>query len=215
MNKLAEAIEILFMGPRELPALCSTPKLWRVEGLYWAYYLLRFHSMDIWMQTRDLPRPPEDFRFGETPYRTGLELVKMAKITDKDVLYDLGAGRGKMAFLSALASGGRAVGLEMLASYVIIGNRMVRNLRLEGRLEFRHCDFLEADLGEATVLFTAASSWSTTTRELLLDRADELAAGTRWISVGWELRHRKLELTAVKELPFSWGRDNAWLYVVK
>lgn len=210
-----EIIEILTLGPRELPALLKTEKLWKVEALYWVYYLFRFYSFDIWLQRREVPRPPEDFRFGETPYRTGLKLLEMVKAGPTDVLYDLGAGRGKLVFLAALATGGRAIGLEMLASYTLIGNRMVRNLRLEGRVEFRHSDFLEADLGEATILFTAGTSWAATTKERLLERADELAAGTRWISVGCEQRHPRLDLVAADRLLFSWGFDNAFIYVVK
>jgi len=210
-----EALEILTLGPREWPALLRVPRLWKVESLFWAFYLLRFPSLDIWLQTRALGRPREDFRFGETPYSTGLEILREARLGPEDVFYDLGAGRGKMTFLAALASGGRAVGLEMLASYPLVGNRIVGALGLHGRVEFRHADFLREDLGEATVLYTAATSWSGETRAALLARADELAPGTRWISVGWECRHPRLELLSARRLLFSWGRDDAWFYRVR
>ena len=212
---MREALEILTLGPREWPTLARVPGLWRVEALFWAFYLLRAPSLDIWLQTRDLPRPPEDFRFGETPYSTGLELLREARVGPGDVLYDLGAGRGKMTFLAALATGARAVGLELLASYPLLGNRMVAALGLGGRVEFRHADFLREDLSEATVLYTAASSWSPSTRAALLARTDGLAPGTRWISVGWELRHERLELVSARRLLFSWGRDQAWIYKVR
>ncbi len=209
-----EALEILTLSPREWPAILKTRGLWKAEALFFIYYLFRFPSFDIWLQIRKLPRPREDFRYGETPYMTGLKLVKMAGINKDDVLYDLGSGRGKFCFLAHLATGCQTLGMEMLESYNIIANRIKRNLRLEG-IEFRHDDFLEADLSKATVLFTAATSWSPTTKERLLDRVEELAPGTRWLSVGWELRHPLLDLKSAQELLFSWGRENAWLYTVK
>lgn len=210
-----EALEILTLGPREWPALARVPGLWKVEALFWACYLLRFPSWDIWLQTRGLDRPPEDFRYGETPYCSGLELLKEAEVGPEDVLYDLGAARGKLVFLAALATGCQAVGLEMLASYCLLGERMVRTLHLEKQVEFRHGDFLFEDLSEATVLYTAATSWSEGTREALLARVEELDPGTRWISVGWELRHPRLELLKARRLLFSWGRENAWVYEVR
>lgn len=210
-----EAFDILTTGPRELPVYFKVPKLWKVGTLFWLYYLIRFHSYDIWAQTHNVPRPPEDFRFGETPFMTGMKILKMAGVKETDVFYDLGAGRGKMMFLAALATGCRAVGLEFLASYSIIGQRIIHNLGLEDRIDLRHADILEADLGEATVLFSAATSWSPTTKERLLERVPELAGGTRWVSVGWELRHPNLELRAAQRMLFSWGYDNAWYYVVK
>jgi len=212
---LREAWEILTLAPREWPALFRVPTLWKVESLFGALYLLRLPSWDIWLQTRHLTRPKEDFRFGETPYSAGLEILKEAGIGPHDVFYDLGAGKGKMTFLAALATGCRAVGLEMLASYTLIAQRIVGALCLEGRAEFRHADFLNADLGEATVLYAAASSWSEATRELLLERIAGLTPGTRWISVGWECRHPALELLSARRLLFSWGRDNAWFYRVR
>lgn len=210
-----EALDILTTGIREWPIYFKVPKLWKVGTLFNLYYMIHFISLDIWLQIKDCPRPSEDFRFGETPFMTGLKLLKMANVTSNDVFYDLGAGRGKMMFLATLATGCRAVGLEFLASYCIIGERIIRNLGLEDTADLRHADILEADLGEATVLFTAATSWSSTTKERLLDRVSELASGTRWISVGWELRHPQLELRSAQRLLFSWGYENAWYYVVK
>lgn len=211
---MKEALEILTLGAREWPALARVPGLWRVEARFWAWYLLRFPSYDIWLQTRGLDRPPEDFRYGETPYFTGLEILEEAGVDAGDVLFDLGAARGKLAFLAALATGCRSVAVDMLASYGLIGERIVRSLHLEDRVSFRHGDFLRVDLSEATVLYTAASSWSESTRARLLERVDELQPGVRWISVGWELRHPRLELRKARRLLFSWGRDQAWFYRV-
>lgn len=210
-----EALDILTVGVREWPTYFKVPRLWRASALLGAYYLFRFHSYDIWSQIHKLSRPSEDFRFGETPYNVGLELLKMAQVTERDVLYDLGAGRGKMVLLAALATKCRAVGLEYLPSYAIVAQRVIRALGLEPWADLHQADILQADLGEATVLFSAASSWAASTKEQLLRRVPTLAPGTRWISVGWELRHPLLELRAARRLLFSWGYDNAWYYVVK
>lgn len=210
---MREALEILALGPREWGPLARVPGLWKVEALFWRYYLVRFHSLDIWLQTRDLGRPPEDFQFGETPYFTGLQILQEAKVGPGDVFVDLGCGRGKMTFLAHLATGCRAVGVEMLASYVLVARRMVKTLRLEA-VEFRHGDLLNTDVSEATVLYMTAPTWSEETRQALLERADEVQPGARWISVGWECRHPRLNLLSARRLLFSWGRETAWIYEV-
>lgn len=210
-----EALEILTLGPREWPTVLRVPGLLRVEALFWVYYLLRFPSYDIWLQTRGLDRPREDFRYGETPYPTGLELLREAEVGPEDVLFDLGAARGKFVFLAALATDCRAVAMDMLASYCLIGDRIVAAAKLQDHVAFVHADFLHEDLSEATILYTAASSWSEETRAKLLARVEELEPGVRWISVGWELRHPKLELLKARRLLFSWGRDDAWIYQIR
>ena len=213
---MKEIWDILTLGFREWPIILFKVKgHLKVDILYGIYYLFRLPSLDIWLQRRLSSRPPEDFRFGETPYNTGLKLLEMAKVTKDDLFIDLGSGRGKMVFLAALAKGCQSKGIEMLPSYNILASRIAKNTKLTGRVQFLNDDFLTCDLTGATVIFTACTSWSQLTRDLLLDRVEELDEGTRWLSVGREQRHPDLELIKADRLLFSWGYENIWLYTVK
>lgn len=212
---MKEIWDILTLGFREWPVIMRVKGLWLVELLMGLYYLLRLPSLDIWLQRRLSSRPPEDFRYGETPYHTGLKLLNMAKVTEEDVFIDLGSGRGKMVFLAALAKKCQATGIEMLPSYNILANRIAKNTKLSNRVQFLNDDFLACDLTGVTVVFTACTSWSQLTRDLLLDRVEELDDGVRWISIGREQRHPDLDLIQADRLLFSWGYENVWLYTVK
>lgn len=212
---MKEIWDILTLCFREWPVFFKVKKLWKAEALLWLFYLFRFPSLDIWMQRRLIPRPAEDFRFGETPYHTGLELLKMGNVTEDDVFIDLGSGRGKMVFLASLASGCQAAGVELLPSYNILSRRVAKLLGIEDRVQFLDDDFLECDLAGATVIFTACTSWSQLTRDLLLDRVEELAEGTRWISVGREQIHPELKQTLHEKRLFSWGYEDIWIYRVE
>jgi SAM-dependent methyltransferase len=203
---MRQALEVLFLTPREWGTLPAVPGLWRVEALMGLHYLVRFPPLDIWLQARLLDRPFEDFRYGDTPWFTGLAILRRAGVGPADTLYDLGCGRGKMVFLAHLACGCRAVGVELLASYVLLARRIARQAGLGQGPEFVHGDFLRCCLSPATVLYAAAATWSESTRAALLQRLEEVRPGARWITVAWDCRHPLLEPEGEEEHLFSWGR---------
>ena len=87
---MKEIWDILTLCFREWPTLFKVKKLWKVEFLMWLYYLVRLPSLDIWLQRRLIDRDPDDFRFGDTPYQTGLKILQKAKICESDLFLDLG-----------------------------------------------------------------------------------------------------------------------------
>lgn len=208
---MREQLEILFLGPREWRPLFHVRKLGKVELLYWAHYLGRFAPLDIWLQTRGLNRSRDDFRFGETPWSTGLQLLE--GIGPEDVFFDLGAGRGKMVFLAALATGCRAVGIELLGGYNYVSRRIARWAGI-ANAEFRDEDFLRTDLAPATVLYMAGTTWSEETRARLGERLDTLSPGCRVISIHHEWKRPRFEPLGVSEHLFSWGRQRVYRYRV-
>lgn len=85
------------------------------------------------------------------------------KITDEDVVYDLGSGVGKIVTQFAFETDARkCVGIEMGQHRHNIGSKVVENLRLAGRpeankIELIHGDFLDVDWqSDATILFINA-----------------------------------------------------------
>ena len=212
---MKEFWDVLTLCFREWPVLFKVKKLWKVELLMWLYYLLRLPGFDIWLQRRLVDRPADDFRFGDTPYQTGLKILQKAKVTENDLFMDLGSGRGKMVFLAALACHCQSVGIELLPSYNILCNRIAGNVHLEDQVQFLNDDFLECDLTGVSVIFTACTTWSEMTHDLLLDRVEELPDGVRWISAGQEQRHPDLNLVGADTLLFSWGYEDVWFYEVK
>lgn len=209
-----EALEILFLGPRESVALLGVPGLWKVETQFWFRYLARFLPLDIWLQGRpQQERPFGDFRFGETPYFTAQEILKEARLQPGETFLDLGCGRGKMVFAAALGFGARAIGVDLLATYIKIGRRVADFLGIRN-VEFRLEDFTLMEVYDADVIYIAGSIFELETREELLALVEQLQPGSRWITVGWPSHHPLLKLESQTEYLFSWGYEQAYQYVV-
>ncbi|MGE0491871.1 MAG: cyclopropane-fatty-acyl-phospholipid synthase family protein [Vulcanimicrobiota bacterium] len=211
---MKESLEVLFLGPREWKALFRVPRLWKVEALFWTHYLVRFAPLDIYLQARALKRPFGDFRYGETPWFTAEEILREAELGPDDVFIDLGCGRGKMVFMAHLLTGAQAIGVDLLASYLVVARRIVAWLGLDG-VSFRHQDFADTPLEEVTCVYVAGTVFEEDTRLDLAACVDDLAEGTRWISVGWQTLHPDLELWRQQEYLFSWGRETVYFHRVR
>lgn len=205
---IGEALDIWLLGPREAKALLGVPALWKVELLFWMYYFPKFLPLDIALQATPLKdRPFGDFRFGETPYATALEILRDCQLKPGQTLMDLGCGRGKMVFTAALACGATAIGVELLPTYWKIARKMSERLALQELVEFRLEDFTLVEVFEADVVYVAGSIFAEETKQELLAMVEQLQPGCRWITVGWECQHPLLELTLERELLFSWGYE--------
>lgn len=214
MGGLGQSLEVLFLGPREWKPLVSVRSLWKVEALLWLHYTFRFTPLDIWLGARGSSRPFGDFRYGETPWFTGIEILRAAELSSSDRFVDLGCGRGKMVFLANLLCGAMATGVDLLESYLRVARRMARLLGLE-QVSFLDQDFASTDLSDATVVYVAGSIFSGEARSDLAALVDQLPSGARWISVGWPTDHPRLTLREQQEHLFTWGREMVYYHAVE
>ncbi len=213
---MGEALDVLLMGPREAKAVLGVSSLWKVELLFWLYYLPKFLPLDIVLQATPLKdRPYGDFRFGETPYATALEILKECQLQPGQLLMDLGCGRGKMVFTAALACGARAIGVELLPTYWKIAQKMRDRLGLQDLVEFWLEDFTLVEVFQADVVYVAGSIFAPETKEELLALVEQLQPGCRWVTVGWPCDHPLLELTSSQQRLFSWGYEVVRIYRVR
>lgn len=79
-------------------------------------------------------------------------MFDLAGVRAGDVLYDLGAGDGRIPIAAAQRFGIRAVGIEINPRMVEIARANVRRAGVERLVEIRQGDALEADLREASVV---------------------------------------------------------------
>jgi SAM-dependent methyltransferase len=87
-----------------------------------------------------------------TPDRVVHEMLTLAEVSPDDVVYDLGAGDGRIVIAAARWRGARGVGIE-------IDPDLVRQARLDAeragvadRVRFESGDLFTADLRDATVV---------------------------------------------------------------
>ena len=79
-------------------------------------------------------------------------MLMLAAVTKDDLVYDLGAGDGRVVITAAKKYGVKAVGFEIDPGLVKLARENVRKQGLEKRVEIRQQDFAGADLSRATVV---------------------------------------------------------------
>lgn len=80
------------------------------------------------------------------------EMLKMARVTPKDVVYDLGSGEGDIVIRAARKFGARGVGIEYRPQLVEASRRKAREAGVANRVRFIRADFFYTDIREATVV---------------------------------------------------------------
>jgi cyclopropane fatty-acyl-phospholipid synthase-like methyltransferase len=126
-----------------------------------------------------VPRTP-DVIFVPTRESVADEMLKMAKVTSADVVYDLGSGDGRIVILAAQKYGARAVGIEISPRLVGIARQVAKEGEIEHRVSFELGDLFEADISPATVVTLYLSP--TVNAKLEPKLRKELRPGTRIVS---------------------------------
>ena len=79
-------------------------------------------------------------------------MLDVAEVGSDDVLYDLGCGDGRIVIAAARDRGARGVCVDIDPSLVAKSRRNADTAGVADRIEFRHADMFETDLGSATVV---------------------------------------------------------------
>jgi hypothetical protein len=87
-----------------------------------------------------------------SPDATVNRMLRMAEVTSRDYLVDLGSGDGKIPIAAARGPGARALGLEYNPDLVDVSRRRAREAGVQDKVEFRQADIFTADFSNATVV---------------------------------------------------------------
>ncbi len=87
-----------------------------------------------------------------TPEALITALLTAAKVTDKDIVYDLGAGDGRIPIAAAKQFGARAVGIEYDADMAELARRNARRAGVEQKVRIITGDIFKESFADATVV---------------------------------------------------------------
>ncbi len=79
-------------------------------------------------------------------------MLRMAEVTPRDFLVDLGSGDGKIPIAAARSRGARALGLEYNPDLVEVSKRRAIQAGVQSKVEFRQADVFVTDFSMATVV---------------------------------------------------------------
>jgi trans-aconitate methyltransferase len=93
-----------------------------------------------------------DVPYVQTPDRVVHEMLTLAGVGPDDVVYDLGAGDGRIVIAAARWYGARGVGIEIDPALVEQARRDAARTGVADRARFEAADLFTTDLHEATVV---------------------------------------------------------------
>jgi SAM-dependent methyltransferase len=94
----------------------------------------------------------KDVMWMPTPSETVTEMLKMAQVTSVDLVYDLGAGDGKIPIEAARRYGARAVGIEYNPDMAALARRNAQQAGVSDRVTIVTGDIFKEDFSNATVV---------------------------------------------------------------
>ena len=143
------------------------------------------------------------YTYGETPLVTMDQIATCADIGETDVVYELGAGRGRTCFWLRCFKKCRVVGIEHNPEFIRRAQAVADKWQLGSEIQFLCEDFLETDLSPATVIYLDGTCLEPSDIHRLSERILTLKPGTRVVTVSYPLEG--LILNETRTLAFSWA----------
>ncbi|HOW84650.1 MAG TPA: methyltransferase domain-containing protein [Candidatus Aminicenantes bacterium] len=131
-----------------------------------------------------------------TPQAVVDRMLELAGVTDKDVLYDIGCGDGRIVITAARRYGARGVGIDIDKSQIEASERNAAAAGVERQVKFVDMDATKADISEATVVTLYLLPESNALMRPLLEA--QLRPGSRvvchnYVIPGWEAKQAQAE----------------------
>jgi SAM-dependent methyltransferase len=144
-----------------------------------------------------------DVHFEATPQDVVEAMLKMAGVTQEDVVYDLGCGDGRFVITAAEKFGAQGVGVDIDPARIKESNENAKKAGVSDRVRFIEDDLFNTDISGATVvtLFLLEELNLQLQPKLL----SELRPGTRIVSHAFDMGDWEPE-------DMGWVRDRTFYY---
>ncbi len=90
--------------------------------------------------------------FVPTPEPVARRMLELAEVRPGEIVYDLGAGDGRIVIMAARDFGARAVAVEIRRDLCEVIRKKVEDLRLQDRVKVLNMDMFKVDLSDADVI---------------------------------------------------------------
>lgn len=125
-----------------------------------------------------------DVIYVPTPQEVVDAMLKMANVTAKDVVYDLGSGDGRIPITAAQKYGASGVGIDINPERIKEANANLAKANVGNKVKFLNQDLFETDLSPATVI-TLYLLPSLNVK--LMPKLKQLKPGTRIVSHSFDM----------------------------
>lgn len=156
------------------------------------------------------------YTFGETPLTTLEIIARECGLSNRDVVYELGCGRGRTCFWLHQFVGCTVVGIDFVPKFIQKAQRVQQRFHVKG-VSFCLEDLFQADLTGATAIYLYGTCYSAEEIERLISCFSNLPTGTKIITVSYSLAdfQPSAPFLLIKqfEAAFTWGTTDVYLQV--
>jgi len=152
--------------------------------------------------------------YGETPLITLALIAKEAQISESDIVYELGSGRGRSCFWLKYFIGCTVYGIECNPVFVQKANSIKERFQIK-ELYFLQEDLTKADLSNATVVYLYVITLSDEDIKGLTKHLKKLKKGARIITISFPLVGCEFHVEKEFDVAFAWGVASAYLHKVQ
>ena len=152
-----------------------------------------------WIWPPDSPWTP----WWRTSKEKARAICKLAKVSSKDIVYELGSGEGNTLIVAAKEFGAKGVGIEIDPLRFFLSTLLLYRNKVTDKVKIKRKNFFDEDLSKATVVFVYLVPKAL--NRLLPKFKKELKKGARIVSLNYEI---DLPLVAHDK------KNNLRLYVV-
>lgn len=206
-----EALQFLVTVVRYYP----NARFRRADLLCLWTYLLRDPYKICQHYLRDFPNERVQKIYGETFFTTLETIATAINLSERDVIYDLGCGRGRSIFWFNAMYRCRAVGVEINPVFVAQARKIQKRLGIDG-VDFLLADLMDVDYDDATVLYLYGTAFNNNAIARLIDRFATLRKGTRIVCVSYPLtRYTDASLFELEQTikgKFLWGDTDIYIH---
>jgi SAM-dependent methyltransferase len=192
----------------------SNPRFRRADFHCFLAYLMRDPDAICHRYLRNAADDEVQKIYGETFFTTLEKIADAVGLSESDVIYDLGCGRGRSVFWFHALRGCRAIGVDINPYFVIQARRIQRKADIEG-VDFFLANVLDIDYDDATVIYLYGTAFSDAAIVKLVRRFASLATGTRVVSVSYPLNTYAetpmFELEKTIKGKFPWGETEIYI----
>ena len=121
-----------------------------------------------------------DVPYEPTPHAVVAEMLKLARVSANDVVYDLGCGDGRIVIAAVKQFGARGICVDIDLQRITESRANAQRAGVAERILFLNQDLFETDIGDATVV--TLFLWPSVNLKLRPKLWRELKPGTRVVS---------------------------------
>ncbi len=172
------------------PLLRSAQFVWIAANEKWLNIetddRIQYTESPGWWRGRasDKARHADNRAYGTPDYYYIRKIIRRLRPTTQDVVYDIGAGKGRILCVMSRYSVKKCVGIELFEDFCEVARRNAQRMRGQRcPIEMRCEDAVQTDLSDGTIFFLFNPFGAATMREVLANLKGSLAVNPRRVRI--------------------------------